>query len=102
VSLLLVAVAGLIVSVLMLRSRIFYRATGYVGIVASACDLVYLVGLVFVPESDVSLLGVVCIASGGLFVTIWHLLIGVKLFKLLSSPNRGIRSETGGYAGGAT
>ena len=82
VSLMLVAVAGLIVSILMLQSRVFYRATGYVGIVASACDLAYLVGLVFVPQSDVSLLGVACIASGGLFVTIWHLLIGVKLFKL--------------------
>ena len=81
-SLILVAVAGLIMSAVMLRSSIFYRATAYVGIVASACDLVYLVGLVFVPQTDVYLLGVICIASGGLFVTIWHLLIGLKLFNL--------------------
>jgi len=81
-SLLLVAVAGLTVCIVMLRSSIFYRATGYVGIVASACDLVYLVGLVFVPQTDVYLFSLVCIASGGLFVTIWHLLIGLKLFNL--------------------
>jgi hypothetical protein len=81
-SLLLVAVAGLIMSLVMLHTRIFYRATGYVGIVASACDLIFLVGFIFVPQTDVCLLGLLCISSGGLFITIWHLLIGIKLFKL--------------------
>ena len=85
-SLMLVAVAGLIMSAVMLHSSIFYRATAYVGIVASACDLVYLVGLIFVPQTDVYLLSVICIASGGLFVTIWHLLIGLKLYKLGWKP----------------
>jgi len=81
-SLLFVALAGLIMSTIMLHSKIFYRATAYVGIVASACDLVYLVGLVFVPQTDLSVFAAVCIASGGLFITIWHLMIGIKLFKL--------------------
>jgi len=82
VSLLLVALAGLMMSIVMFHTSIFYRATVYVGIVASACDLVYLVGLLFVPETDLPLFAAACIASGGLFITIWHLLIGIKLFKL--------------------
>jgi len=81
-SLLFAAVAGLLMSIVMLHTRIFYRATAYVGIVASACDLIYLGGLAIVPQTDVYLLAAVCIASGGLFITIWHLLIGIKLFKL--------------------
>jgi hypothetical protein len=81
-SLLLVAVAGLIMSIVMLQSSIFGKWTAYVGIVASALDLIYLAGLVFVPPTYVSLLGVLCIASAGLLLMIWHLLIGLRLYKL--------------------
>lgn len=85
-SLLLVAVAGLIMSTVMLQSSIFSKATAYIGIVASAFDLTYLVGSVFVPQTDIYLLGLICMASAGLFVTIWHLLIGLKLYKLGWKP----------------
>lgn len=81
-SLLLVALAGLIMSAVMLQSSIFSKATAYIGIVASVFDLAYLVGLTFVPVTEVYLLGISCIASAGLLLMIWHLLIGLKLFKL--------------------
>ena len=81
-SLLFVATAGVIISAVMLQSRIFSKTTAYVGVVAGSLDLIYLVGLVFVPAVDVPLLGIICISSGGLFLMIWHLLIGLKMFKL--------------------
>ena len=81
-SLLFVAVADLMMSAVMLKSKIFYRVAGYIGIVASVFDLTYLIGLLFVPEADVYLLGSVCLAFGGLFLMIWHLLVGLKLYKL--------------------
>jgi len=84
-SLLLVAVAGLLISAIMLQTSIFGKATAYVGVVASLLDLVYLVGLVFVPQSGVYVFSAVCIATAGLFLMVWHLLIGVKLFRLGST-----------------
>ncbi len=81
-SLLLVALAGLIMSIVMLRSRVFGKIAAYTGIMASLLDLVYIVGLVFVPETDVALLGIICIATAGLLLMIWHLLIGLRLYRL--------------------
>jgi hypothetical protein len=49
-SLLLVAVAGFIMSVVMLQSKIFGKVTAYVGILAGALDLIYCVTtFAFVP-----------------------------------------------------
>jgi hypothetical protein len=85
-SLLLLAVAGLIIAAVMLRSKVFGRATVYVGIVACALDLVYLAGLTFVPAAYINLLAASCIATAGFLFMIWHLLIGLKLYKLSSTP----------------
>ncbi len=81
-SLCLLAVASLITSAVMLRSNIFSKATAYVGILASAFDLSYVVGLAFVPAADVYLLSASCIATAGFLFMVWHLLIGVKLYRL--------------------
>jgi hypothetical protein len=75
VSLSLVAVAGLVMSAVMLRSRVFGKATAYIGIFASMLDLIYIGGLALAPETGVPLLGIVCISSAGLLLMIWHLLI---------------------------
>ncbi len=75
-SLLFVALAGMLMSAIMLQSHIFGKATAYVGLFASTLDLIYLVGLLFVPVSSVYLLGVSCIATAGLLLMIWHLMIG--------------------------
>jgi hypothetical protein len=76
-SLLLQAIAGLIISVVMLRSKVFSKVTAYVGILASAFDLVYCITFAFVPGIDVYLL-----SAAGLFLFIWHILIGLRLCQL--------------------
>jgi len=76
-SFLLLAVAGLIISAVMLRSNIFSRVTAYVGILASAFDLTYCITLAFVPAIDVFLL-----SAAGLLLMIWHILVGWRLFQL--------------------
>ena len=86
-SLFLIAAAGLIISVIMLRSKIFNTATAFVGITASVFDLAYLVGVEFVPTTDFYLWSSLFIGGAGLLLMIWHLLIGVKLYKLSRMPN---------------
>jgi hypothetical protein len=77
-SLLLVAVAGFITSVVMLQSKVFGKVTAYVGILAGALDLIYCVTtFASVPELDALLL-----ASAGLCLMIWHILAGRKLYQL--------------------
>ena len=83
-SFLLLAVAGLMISVVMLRRNIFSRITAYVGILASAFDLVYCITFAFMPAIDVYLL-----SAAGLLLMIWHILIGVRLFQLGSGVSKG-------------
>jgi hypothetical protein len=82
ISLLLLAAAGLTTSAIMIRSRIFNRATAYIGIVASAFDLTYIFGLALVPETDVLLFSSFLMSGAGLLLFIWHLLVGLRLYKL--------------------
>jgi hypothetical protein len=81
-SLLLIAVAGMITSVVMLRSAVFNRAIAYVGILASAFDLAYCITFAFVPTVDSELLAVCFIPAAGLLLMIWHILIGRRLYQL--------------------
>lgn len=76
-SFLLLAVAGLLVSVVMLQSHVFGRVTAYVGILASGFDLVDCITFAFAPALDAYLL-----AAAGLFLMIWHILIGWRLLRL--------------------
>lgn len=76
-SFLFLAAAGLVVAILMLRSNVFGRATAYIGILASLCDLACCVMIFIVPVSVAIL-----VAAAGLFLMIWHILIGLRLIKL--------------------
>ena len=87
VSLLLIAVAGMITSVVMLRSAAFNRATAYVGILASALDLAYCIAYAFVPGVDSEMLAVCFIPAAGLSLMIWHILVGRRLFRLGRGPS---------------
>lgn len=82
VSLFLIAVAGMITSVVMLRSDAFNRATAYVGILASAFDLSYCIAFAFMPTVDSELLAVIFMPAAGLFLMIWHIMIGWRLYQL--------------------
>lgn len=72
-SVLLIALAGLLFSFMMLRSN---RVTAIVGLLASACDLAYCLTIAFAPS-----LRALWLASGGLFWVIWHLLVARILLK---------------------
>jgi hypothetical protein len=82
VSLLLIAVAGTITSAVMLRSDVFNRATAYVGILAGAFDLAYCIAFAFIPTVDSDLLALCFIPAAGLFLAIWHILVGWRLYRL--------------------
>ena len=81
-SLLLIAVAGMITSIVMFRSNVFNRITAYVGILASGFDLAYCIAFVFIPIVDNELLAVVFIPAAGLFLMIWHIMVGWRLYQL--------------------
>ena len=81
-SLLLIALAGMITSIIMLRSDLFSRGTAVVGILASGFDLGYCIAYLFVPGVDSVLLVVIFIPAAGLFLMIWHLMVGWRLFRL--------------------
>ena len=74
--LLLVSAAGLIVSLVMLRSGIFGKVTAYAGILANVVGIAYYVGLA-VPATGGILLG-----ASGLFFLLWIVLVGVRLCQL--------------------
>jgi hypothetical protein len=82
VSLLFIAVAGLLTSLVMLRSDTFHKAVAIVGILAGALDLAYCTAYLFLPFVDPGLLGVIFIPAAGFFLVLWHILLGWKLYRL--------------------
>ena len=81
VSPLLIAVAGMMTPVVMLRSVVFNRVTAYAGILAGALDLAYCIVYAFVPAMDSDMLAVCFIPAAGLFLMIWHIMVGRRLFR---------------------
>jgi len=77
----LLSIAGLIYSVVMLRSNIFSKLTAYVGILAFVISLAEYFRMILVPEALVLLL-IFAILSG-LFLLIWLILVGRRLFQLI-------------------
>ena len=82
ISLLLIAAAGMITSFVMLRSDVFNRATAYVGILANGLDLAYCIAFVALPTVDSELLALIFIPAAGLFLMIWHIMVGWRLYQL--------------------
>ena len=87
-SLLLIAIAGLLTSSVMLRSEVFNRATAYVGILAGGFDLAYCIAIAFVPAVESELLAIIFLPIAGLFLMIWHILVGWRLYHLGTSTLR--------------
>jgi hypothetical protein len=76
-SLFLVTLAGLMISIVMLRSEIFSRVTAYLGILAHVLVLGYFVTLVVAPA-----LTFVPHSAAAVPLIIWELLIARRLFQL--------------------
>lgn len=75
-SLLLVTLAGLIISIVMLRSAFFNRATAYVGILANVLGLGYFIALAFAPA-----IYVLFPIISAPFRVIWYILIAHRLLR---------------------
>jgi hypothetical protein len=73
----LVALAGLIVSVVMLRSHVFSKATAVFGIVANSLVLTYFVAMPVVPS-----IAFLFPAASAPFRLLWYILIARWLFQL--------------------
>lgn len=83
-SLLLVILSGLLISIVMLRSTVFSKATAYMGILANGFALGYFAALIFAP----TLVWLPPSVSAP-FRLIWYVLIAVRLFQLASGgPGR--------------
>ena len=77
VGLFLVLLAGLMISVVMLRSDIFSKATAVTGILANGIGLCFFITLVFAPA-----IYWIPIPISAPFRVIWYFLIALRLFKL--------------------
>jgi hypothetical protein len=76
-SLFLVLASGLLISIVMLRSTVFGKATAYVGLLANGLALGYFAALIFAP----ALVWLPPSVSAP-FRLIWYILIAVRLFQL--------------------
>ena len=82
ISLLLIAAGGILTSVVMLRSAVFNRFTAYVGILAGSFDIAYCTVFTLLPVVDHGSLALIFMPAGGLFLMIWHIMVGWRLYQL--------------------
>jgi len=79
VGLLLVSVAGLIVSSIMFQSQTFSRTTAYVGILAHALSLADCLRQALTSSEIITLL---VILPSALLLMTWYVLVGRRLYRL--------------------
>lgn len=91
-SLLFIASAGLITSIVMLRSGLFHKAAAWVGIAAAGLDLAYCVAFLFVPASAGEHLPVLFLPLAGLLYMVWHIMVGWKLVRLGRTEGKAVPS----------
>jgi hypothetical protein len=79
-SYLFVSIAGLIISLVMLYSNTFNKRTAIIGILANGIGLSYYIALLFFPT-----LVFIPISISAVFLLVWYLLVGIRLWSLSSS-----------------
>lgn len=94
-SLLLIAAAGMMTSLVMLRSDVFSRVSALVGVLASGLDLAYCTAYASAPTAESETLAVIFIPAAGLLWMIWHILVGWRLWGM----GRGREREGDGVRG---
>jgi hypothetical protein len=75
----LTEVAGIVISMVMLRSQVFSKASAYAGILGFGLLLIFEVCSSFVPALDVA---IIFAMDGGLLSMAWYILIARRLFQL--------------------
>jgi hypothetical protein len=76
----LITLSEMILSIVMLRTRIFSKATGYTGIAGTILLMVYLVLVTFVPSAKQS--AMIIVAPGGILSLAWMVLFALKLIRM--------------------
>lgn len=87
----LIQSAAVIISVLMLRSKVFSKVTAYVGILGNGLDLVRININIFVPG-----MGNIIMVIAGPLIFIWMFLLGRRLYQL----GKGVPKEEVNRIGG--
>ena len=75
--------ACLLISVVMLRGKVFSKATAYAGILGNVLLLV--VEIIVAIERGLPGAGIVIAAGGGLSIMTWYFLVGRRLLQLGAS-----------------
>jgi hypothetical protein len=76
----LITLSELLISFIMLKTRIFSRVTAYIGIIGTALILVYLIIITFAPAAKGS--AMIIVAPGGVLSLVWMVMYTRKLFHL--------------------
>jgi len=91
---LLVTLAGLLISIVMLRSSIFGKGTAYTGFLANAFGLGYPLGVAFAPNPLVVPVAAISLSFSACFLVFWYIGIARRLLQLGAGKpvgrNRGI------------
>jgi hypothetical protein len=64
----------------MIKTRVFSKATGYIGLSGTTLLLIYLVLITFVPAAKAS--AMIIVAPGGILSIIWMIMYTRKLYLL--------------------
>ncbi|MHB1150974.1 MAG: DUF4386 family protein [Eubacteriales bacterium] len=72
--------AGIIMSVEMLKGKVFGKATAYIGITGGVLLLAYLILVTFIP--NIKTAAIIIATPGGLLSLAWIIMFTVKLFKM--------------------
>jgi hypothetical protein len=73
-------IAGILMSWVMLKGKVFSRVAGYLGLVGSILMVVYIIMVTFV--SGIQEMATAFAAPGGIMLMAWLILVTAKLFKL--------------------
>jgi len=76
----LITLSELIISLIMLQTRIFTKATAYIGLSGITLLFIYLILVTFVPSAKV--FAMLLAAPGGILSIVWMVLYTQKLFHL--------------------
>lgn len=79
-------IAGIMISFVMLRGKVFSKITAYLGIAGSTLLLIYIILVTFAP--GVKDMATAFAAPGGLLAMAWMILFTIRLFQLGKDANR--------------
>ncbi|HSM24109.1 MAG TPA: hypothetical protein VK856_04540 [Anaerolineaceae bacterium] len=88
VSMFLIAIAGLIFSVTLLKNSHFGRWSAFMGIIANSLDLMYCLVFPFSPITVHEKLALFFIPAAGFFLMVWHILVGLRLIHIARKTSK--------------